>query len=95
MKLDSKTLTCESADDANDSGDGRDGVREEEDGDADHNDTGEHDALETLTEDGQVLIREQKVAVEDNGLKIVITKPSANISNLQHHLLFINGGVDI
>ena len=85
----------EGADDTNDCRKGRDSVREKDNGDSDYNDTSEHDALETLTEDGQVLVSEQEVAVEDNGFKIVITELSANISDLQDHFLFIYGGVYI
>ena len=66
--------TCEGADYADDGWHSWHRVREEEDGDCDHNDPGEQDGLQTLTEDGQVLVSVQEVVVENICPHVLIAK---------------------
>ena len=58
-------FTCQGADDADHGRDSGHRVGEEEDGDGDHDHPGEQDGLQTLAEDGQVLVSVQEVIVEN------------------------------
>ena len=66
--------TCQGADDADHGRDSGHGVGEEKDRDSDHDHPGEQNGLQTLTEDGQVLVRVQEVVVENIGLHVLIAK---------------------
>ena len=66
--------TCQGADNADDGGDCGHGVREEQDGDSDHDHPSEQNGLQALAEDGQVLVSVQEVVVENIGFHVLIAK---------------------
>ena len=66
--------TCQGADNADHGGDCGHGVREEQDGDSDHDHPGEQDGLQALAEDGQVLVSVQEVVIENIGFHVLIAK---------------------
>ena len=73
-KIGLQLSTCQGADDADHGRDSGHRVGEEEDGDGDHDHPGEQDGLQTLAEDGQVLVSVQEVVVENIGLHILIAR---------------------
>ena len=77
------------------SGDCRDDVGQQQDGDTDDDDACEEDALEGLTEYCEVLVRIGKVAVEHVGFEVPIAVVVADVPDLHNHFLLVLGAVDV